>query len=239
MVIPVQPGAQQKSGQQSTQHLMPHNHVLRQNALLKGVAEATRQLLAIAEFDSAIYEALGAIAHAADLDRLYIVEYKSDSSTHDIGTDCLYEWPAEWSAKRSDESTSSHNGTQALSHLSLPIELEGRQWGLIGFESYTTERLWSDAETEVLKTAAACIGSAIYRDRTGQTKAATALASATELAAYNQQLRKRDSLLKCVNAAAQCLVAHNDLDIALPAALKILGEGTQQCRAYILRNSYN
>ncbi|MEL6854197.1 MAG: GAF domain-containing protein [Cyanobacteria bacterium J06607_13] len=47
----------------------------------------------------------------------------------------------------------------------------------------------------------------------------------------------RDTLLKCVNAAAQCLVANDDLTVALPAMLKILGEGTRQCRAYILRNS--
>ncbi|MEL7332025.1 MAG: GAF domain-containing protein [Cyanobacteria bacterium J06560_2] len=238
MVIPVQQGRQQKSEQQHEQRSTPHNHAPRQNALLQGVAEAARQLLAIADFDTAIYEALGAIAHAADLDRLYILEYKSDSSTH-ADADCLYEWTAKPAAKPAAEPKNNANDTQALSHLSLPIELEGLSWGHIGFESYTTERLWSDAETEVLKTAAACVGSAIYRDRTSQTKTATALASATELAAYNQQLRNRDSLLKCVNNAAQCLVAHDDLSIALPAALKILGEGTQQCRAYILRNSYN
>ncbi len=53
----------------------------------------------------------------------------------------------------------------------------------------------------------------------------------------NQQLQARDSLLNCVNAAVQCLVANDDLDVALPAMLKILGEGTQQCRAYVLRLS--
>lgn len=56
-----------------------------------------------------------------------------------------------------------------------------------------------------------------------------------ELEALNQQLRERDSLLNCVNLAAQCLVATNDLSVALPEVLKILGEGTRQCRAYILK----
>ncbi len=54
---------------------------------------------------------------------------------------------------------------------------------------------------------------------------------------YNQQLRIRDGLLNCVNAAAHCLVANDDLTVALPAVLQILGEGTRQGRAYILQNS--
>ena len=57
----------------------------------------------------------------------------------------------------------------------------------------------------------------------------------TKLEALNQQLRERDSLLNCVNLAAQCLVAKTNLEIALPEVLEILGEGTRQCRAYILK----
>ncbi len=57
------------------------------------------------------------------------------------------------------------------------------------------------------------------------------------ISAYHKQLRTRDELLNCVNAAAQCLVAYEDLTVALPTVLKILGEGTGQCRAYILQNS--
>ncbi len=60
---------------------------------------------------------------------------------------------------------------------------------------------------------------------------------AQRIRTYNQQLQNRDSLLNCVNAATQCLVAHDDLGTALPQMLKILGEGTQQCRAYILQIS--
>ncbi|MEO0377129.1 MAG: GAF domain-containing protein [Cyanobacteria bacterium P01_A01_bin.17] len=56
---------------------------------------------------------------------------------------------------------------------------------------------------------------------------------------YNHQLRVRDGLLNCVNVAAQCLVANDDLTVALPAVLKILGEGTGQCRAYILQNLHD
>lgn len=61
----------------------------------------------------------------------------------------------------------------------------------------------------------------------------------TKLEALNQQLRERDSLLNCVNLAAQCLVATNDLSIALPDVLEILGKGTRQCRAYILKVNWD
>ncbi|MEO0376511.1 MAG: GAF domain-containing protein, partial [Cyanobacteria bacterium P01_A01_bin.17] len=52
----------------------------------------------------------------------------------------------------------------------------------------------------------------------------------------NQQLQQRDALLNSVNAAAQCLVANDDLAQAIPEALKILGEGTQQDRVYVFEN---
>ena len=68
---------------------------------------------------------------------------------------------------------------------------------------------------------------------------ACATAHATELEAYNQQLRDRDRLLNCVNLATQRLVAVEDLGSALPDVLEILGVGTQQSRSYILKNVWN
>lgn len=58
---------------------------------------------------------------------------------------------------------------------------------------------------------------------------------AQRLGRFNQQLQARDSLLYCVNAATQVLVATEDLDTALNTMLRILGQGTGQCRAYILQ----
>lgn len=132
----------------------------------------------------------------------------------------------------------------AKSLVAVPIFVAGQWWGVMGFDDCTTERIWSEAEIAVLETAATCLGSAIEREklrhakrRTRQEKEATARVRAAELETYNQQLRARDGLLNCVNAAAQCLVATDDLSQALPAMLKILGEGTHQCRAYILNNT--
>ncbi|MEO0946661.1 MAG: GAF domain-containing protein, partial [Cyanobacteria bacterium J06641_5] len=106
----------------------------------------------------------------------------------------------------------------AVSLSIVPIVMsDGTWWGAIGCDDCTTERVWSDAEVAVLETAAACIGSAIERDRARAEREAAAQVGAAELETHNQQLRERDSLLNCVNAAAQCLVANDDLSVALPA----------------------
>lgn len=124
----------------------------------------------------------------------------------------------------------------ALSLLAVPIATgNGHWWGVIGFDDCTTERAWSQAEIAVLETAAACVGCAIERDLARKERETATQASAAELEAHNRQLRARDGLLNCVNAAAQCLVANDDLSAALPAMLEILGKGTSQCRAYILQ----
>lgn len=66
-----------------------------------------------------------------------------------------------------------------------------------------------------------------------------ARARAVELETYNQQLKARDNLLRCVNLATRHLVAIEDLTKALKGVLRIIGVGTQQCRCYILKNIWN
>jgi len=126
-------------------------------------------------------------------------------------------------------------GVQTLH--SVPIILRGKYWGTIVFGDCCQPRLRSNAELAALKTVADCIGNAIDRDRTRKEREAATQFRATELETFNQQLQQRDSLLNSVNAAAQCLVATEDLSVALPNLLQILGKGTRQCRAYILQNS--
>ncbi|MEO0455912.1 MAG: GAF domain-containing protein [Cyanobacteria bacterium P01_A01_bin.114] len=121
---------------------------------------------------------------------------------------------------------------QVLSILTLPIFMQGHYWGTLGLDDCTTERIWSAEEIAGLETATACLGSALERSKT-----LASLVATPKLKTYNQQLRQRDSLLNSVNAAAQCLLANDDLSVALPSMLQILGEGTEQCRAYILKNS--
>lgn len=51
------------------------------------------------------------------------------------------------------------------SALVVPIFVEGRWWGWIGFDDTNSERRWSQAESDALRTAAAIIGAAIQRER--------------------------------------------------------------------------
>lgn len=48
-----------------------------------------------------------------------------------------------------------------LSFLSVPVLVDGRYWGFIGFDDCHRERRWGQLDTEVLKTAAALIAGAI------------------------------------------------------------------------------
>jgi PAS domain S-box-containing protein len=52
-----------------------------------------------------------------------------------------------------------------LSIVAVPIFLEQNWWGFIGFDECSTERVWSAAETEALKAAAATLGAIMQRTR--------------------------------------------------------------------------
>lgn len=54
---------------------------------------------------------------------------------------------------------------QSASALVVPIMVDGRSWGHIGLDDCQRERVWDQAEVEVLKTLADLIGAAITRDR--------------------------------------------------------------------------
>lgn len=54
---------------------------------------------------------------------------------------------------------------RTLSFLSVPIMVQGQWWGVLGFDDCKVERVWSSAEIDVLKTAAAIIASAIERSQ--------------------------------------------------------------------------
>ena len=47
----------------------------------------------------------------------------------------------------------------------VPINVDGRWWGFIGFDDCVTERVWSAAELDALRTAASLVAAAIVRER--------------------------------------------------------------------------
>ena len=228
-----------------------------QEALLGGVAEATRRLLAIADFDASVNGALEAIALGTGMDRIFVYQHQVDAKTQREFADCPYEWTragiirscdipgqfpifydeiegysawvAELKAGRAVQKLAremselgqvKQEQEQALSVLTVPILINGRYWGNLGFDDCTTERVWSDAEIAVLETAAASFAGALERREN------------------LSELERRDALLASVNAASQVLVASDDLAMAIPEALRILGEGAQQDRVYVFENVF-
>ncbi|MEM8714916.1 MAG: GAF domain-containing protein [Cyanobacteria bacterium P01_G01_bin.4] len=113
---------------------------------------------------------------------------------------------------------------QTLSLVAVPIAVSGRWWGVLGFDDCTTERVWSDAEIAVLQTAAACIGSAIERDRTRKDREAAARARAQELETHNRVLARRDRILQATATASNVLLNGEDFDASVSEALESLGE---------------
>jgi len=240
----------------------PQDELQRRDALLSGVAEAAQRLLAIADFDTAVNGALEAIATAAGIDRIFIYQNHIDAQDHREFATCPYKWVVsgvvraseipgqfpmfydeidgydDWlnelkagrpvqklAQEMSAVGQIKQKQEQALSILTVPIFIQESYWGDFGFDDCTSARVWSEAEISVLETAAANFAGALQRRE-----------NLADLENSNQQLQQRDALLNSVNAAAQCLVATDDLDQAIPKALQILGEGTRQDRVYVFEN---
>ncbi|WP_019503587.1 GAF domain-containing protein [Pleurocapsa sp. PCC 7319] len=120
----------------------------------------------------------------------------------------------------------------------IPITIDGEYWGLIGLDFCRTARELCEAEIAVLKTAAACIGSAIERERDRQTKE-----EAQRKALLEQQkaieLQERDRLLNLTASATQALLNNEDLDNAIANALEIIGEGIATDRVCVMEHYDN
>ncbi|MBE3088105.1 MAG: PAS domain S-box protein, partial [Chloroflexi bacterium] len=58
---------------------------------------------------------------------------------------------------------------QIVSILAVPVRIEGRFWGFIGFDDCRQERQWNDNELAILTAVAGSIGGAISRQKTSET----------------------------------------------------------------------
>ena len=106
----------------------------------------------------------------------------------------------------------------SLSVLAVPIFVQGRWWGFIGFEDAEHRRDWSLAETEALRAAAGIVAAAITRE------------------SAEGDLRRRDAVLEAVSHGAERLVAAPDWRDAAPAFLQELGEASGASRSYLFEN---
>ena len=121
----------------------------------------------------------------------------------------------------------------------VPIAIDGQYWGVVGFDDCKEAQERGETEISILKTIAACIGSAIQQNRTRQEREQaerTALLEqqkASQLEQHNLVLAKRDRLLWATAKASNILLTEENLDDAVNKALKVIGEAADTDRAAV------
>ena len=103
----------------------------------------------------------------------------------------------------------------ALSVVAVPIFVEGKWWGFIGFEDCEQEHDWSAAESDALRAAAGLVAAAISSERA------------------QRDLRRRDAILEAVSHTAERLVAEPHWRDAIEELLERLGLAAGTSRAYL------
>ncbi|MBC7939609.1 MAG: GAF domain-containing protein, partial [Chitinophagaceae bacterium] len=100
------------------------------------------------------------------------------------------------------------------SDLMVPIVVEGRFWGAIGFDDCRSDHVWNPSEIAALQGAASAIAAAVLRDAADRAQARTAA-----------DLAMRDRLLAAVALALQALLGSDDGHFAdaVHATLAALG----------------
>ena len=115
----------------------------------------------------------------------------------------------------------------------VPIFIEGKHWGVAGFDDCREETHRSEAELSILKTTAACIGGAIERERTRRAKEE---AERNILLEREKAATERAKLLQAVATVSNSLLRSPDYRIALPEVLQILGEAAKSDRCSLVEN---
>lgn len=227
----------------------------KQERLLAGVAEATRQLLAIADFDTAVNGALEAIAIATEIDRIFIYQNHSELGTHREFASCPYEWTVTGVVKASElpnqfplfyDEIDGYSDWLSELKAGQPVQKFAREMSEVGQDKQIQEQALSVLTVPIF-IEGDYWGNFGFDDCTTERvwseveiavleTAAASFAGALERQNNLAELERRDALLKSVNIAAQCLVATDELEQSIPQALKILGEGTKQDRVYVFKN---
>jgi signal transduction histidine kinase/putative methionine-R-sulfoxide reductase with GAF domain len=163
-------------------------------ALLEAVGEATRHLVAEPTLDAAVAAALDALRRGTGVDRVYVLRYASDTQATSFwiesrlpGVPAFVEgfgpgplpdadFPEvalplregrtyrSLAHERSGLNATANAINGSVSDLIVPIMVDGRYRGCIGFDDNSSPRDWSDGEVAVLNSAANAIAAAIGRD---------------------------------------------------------------------------
>ncbi len=107
---------------------------------------------------------------------------------------------------------------QVVSFLRVPIHLDNRLWGFIGFDEARAAREWSGNEKAILLAMAGNLGGAISRDATGR------------------QLKARDRILSAVARANHELLTNPDVLLAIGQTLRIMAPAVPATRIFLCEN---
>lgn len=117
----------------------------------------------------------------------------------------------------------------------VPIFVEGQCWGAFGFDDCREVKHRGSAELALLKTVAACFGSAIQRQRIQQAEQKRT----AELAKAHEELQQRDRLLSVVAQITKNLLETEDINVAIPTALRAIGEVAKMSRVQLILERQN
>lgn len=177
-----------------TKRKLAEEELQERDGLLSCVADASHQLLTSPEFESGIHRAFQIIGRAEDIDRIYMTEGQETgqpqmvpsfewSVQDEIGDEIKdqklsrREYISIWhdalsrgeviscSAKDLPLAKKDLLTSEICSVLIIPITIEGRFWGLIGFEDCSKERIWDDWEISILSSFAASVGYVLSHKR--------------------------------------------------------------------------
>ncbi len=110
-----------------------------------------------------------------------------------------------------------------LSLAAFPIMVDERWWGFIGFDDCETERIWSDAEIDALRTATGILSAAIKRSIASGTllESETKFAAAFQISPYPMRITRMDGVHVEVNDAYCKLVGYQPHEMLGKTSLEL------------------
>lgn len=96
--------------------------------------------------------------------------------------------------------------------LVVPIFCESEFWGLVGFDNCHSDRLWTDSEVSILRTAAASMGAALAREKKEASLQQLNQELEQRIQERTQALQEREGLLLSLLNAIPDLIFYTDIE---------------------------
>ncbi|MCC6567895.1 MAG: GAF domain-containing protein [Anaerolineales bacterium] len=117
-------------------------------------------------------------------------------------------------------------------HAEVPLMVDGRWWGTVGFDVYDEVREWSHFEVDALRVAANLLSNAIRRQKHEQ----DLQKELGERKSVEARLRQRESILEAVADAANIFLKSSNWRDEIDAVLEIIGGAINASHAFVFEN---